>query len=450
MSFSQAFLPVQIFANRYGRTERTFNAINFFRDASNANTSVNIDNSTFLATGNQGGKKREVKLVYFPISCDESGSCSNDVCDAGEVVEPKVMWFNITECTASRVFALNANDIRQVDFQTWDFNETALNIMMSELPAFRRKLAKAMITKAYALAGQHADGNETHNLNLIDAAGRINPLGMVKIEQEYDDLGLPNPYTLGGGQFFSFERMRNIGGLNDDGVFVNRSGLGNVFYDNALQGQLFNDLTNGDWALTVDPQTFKMITFSRNAGIFRTDLASIDDLATLRRSSTIGSIHGTFIDPATGLMYDFDAKYYDCDDQWRFQWRLEWDFFVMPEVVCNDTIGTVNGLMKWRTCPQVDLPCPTGVSPSTPATIDTFAWTPVLADLPTIYNSIIDGFVSQNNEVTIVTLADLAAYMTDNSNITFTVNGATIEYTGIAGSPISATFNNAAVTATFA
>lgn len=453
MAFAQAYLPIQKFANRYGKTSRTYEAIRFFAETSNANTTISIDSNTFLAMGSQAGKKREVKLVYFPISCDEGGSCEDNVCDTAEVVEPKAIWFNITECTASKVFAVNAENIRQVDAQEWDFNEVAMNIMLSHLPAFRLKLAKAMITKAYALAGQHADGNETHQVvNLTTAAGRVNPMGLFGMQQEYDDLGLNEPRVLGGGDFFDVAKLTEMGGLNDDGIYINRLTNTNVYYDNGLQGKLFNDLVNGNWGLSVSDEVFKMVTYSRNAGQFRTDLGSPDDLATLRRQSTIGSIHGTFLDEATGLIYDYDAKYDDCTDQWKFQWRLEWDFFVLPEVVCNDTIGTVNGLMKWRTCPQVIADCPEGQSPSVPATVNTYTWTPSggeMTSLANIFQSTIDGYIA--NQTTPVAIADraaLVAYMNDNSNITFRLDGTAIEYDGT--EDIAATFNAGAVTANFA
>jgi hypothetical protein len=451
MAYNQAYLDNLQFALNYGNTDRTYEAIKFFVETSRANPLITMDDTSFLAKGQRSGagKKRQLRLVYFPILCEDTGTCSENVCEDGTVVEPVLQTFNITECTASAVYQINADDIRLMDAEV-SFTDIARNVMMSALPAFRRKLAMAMITKGYSLAGYHEDGNEFHKIvNLTDAGGRINPLALTWLNKEYTDLGLESPRILGGGDFYAWKEIKAIGGLNDDGVYINRSGNNMVYYDDALQSALFNDLSNGDWALSIDPRTFKLVTFNKNAGMFMTDLDSPEDIAELRWRSTEGYIRGVWYDPMTGLLYDFDAKYDACDDIWKFQWFLEWDMFMLPNITCNEPNSLVNGAMKWRTCPIAIPNCPTGQSPSTPVASDTFSWTPTLADLAQIYNSSINGFDSvQNEPVEITTAAELATYMTNNSNIVFTANGSDIEYTGQHG--IAVSFNSGAVTGTFA
>lgn len=451
MAYNQAFQDNLQFALNYGNTDRTYEAIRYFVETSRANTTISMDETSFLARGQRSGvgKKRQLRLVFFPILCEDTGTCEDNVCGDGERVAPQMEVFNITECTASAVYEIQADDIRLIDDEV-SFTSIARNIMFSALPAFRRKLALAMITKGYSLAGYHEDGNEYHKIvNITDPGGRINPLSLTYLNKEYADLGLRSPRILGGGDFYAWRELKNIGGLNDDGVYVNRAGNNMVYYDDNLQNTLFNDAANGDWALSIDPATFKLVTYNKNAGMFMTDLNSIDDIAQLRWRSTEGYIRGTFYDPMTGLLYDFDAKYEDCDDIWKFQWFIEWDMFVLPNITCNEPNSLVNGIMKWRTCPIVIPNCPTGQSPSTPVTATPFSWTPTLADLAQIYNSSINGFDTvQNEPVAITTLAQLATYMTNNSNIVFTVNGSDIEYTGQHG--IAVSFNSGAVTGTFA
>lgn len=451
MAYNQAFLDNLKFARRYSDGDRTFEAIRFFVETSRANSGITMDETSFLAKGARSGagKKRQLRLVYFPARCGDEGSCSENVCDSPTIVEPAMQVFNITECNASAVYGIQADDIRLIDDEI-SFTEVAREIMFSALPDFRKQLAKDMITKAYALAGYHADGNEFHKIvNITDPGGRINPLGLTWLNKEYADLGMNEPRILGGGDFYAWQQLKDIGGLNNDGIYVNRAGSNIVYYDQGLQNQLFNDTANGDWALSIDPRMFKLVTYNKNAGMFVTDLNSIDDIAQLRWRSTEGYIRGTYFDERTGLLYDFDAKYDACDDVWKFQWFIEWDMFALPKTVCNEGDELVNGIMKWRTCPIVIPNCPTGQSPSTPVASDTFSWTPTLADLAQIYNSSINGFDTvQNEPVAIATLAQLATYMTNNSNIVFSVNGSDIEYTGTHG--IAVVFNSGAVTGTFA
>lgn len=159
-----------------------------------------------------------------------------------------------------------------------------------------------------------------------------------------------------------------------------------------------------------------------------------------------GFIEGTLIDPETGIPWDLYVRYNECTSQWNFQLKHRWDFFVMPDVACN--IQGVNGIMHWRTCPEVLAECPTGVTPSPAVTPETFSWTPTMANITSVSTSIIAGYGAvQNSPYPTPNIAALAAYMNANSQITFTVNGSAIEYTGV--TPITANFNGT-VNATFA
>jgi hypothetical protein len=448
MAYTEANVPVLVYAQQYGQLDRTYNVFEALRRASAASPGIGLKSTFFDGTPYAPGKKRTVKLVYNPINCDDGGSCDDNVCTPGTPQQPKIEDFDITECTSSVKFTLEADDLRFVDANNWTFGNQGMALMMEQLPTYRRKLALALLTKTYALAGVHADGNPTHQVvNLATAYGRPAENGVLNMQKEYTDLGYGDPYILGGGDFYTVQRLRQIGGLNDDGIYVDRLPFNNVYYDDALAGQLFNQLTLGNWAISIAPGTLKLITFNANAGMFRTDMGSPEDMAQQYYNGSPNFIRGTFFDPGTGFTYDFDAKFEDCTHTWTFQYRLEWDIWAMPPIVCNDTIGIVNGIMKWRTCPQVAAACPTGTSVSIPLTEDTYSWTPTLEDLETIYQSSISGYNFSGSGEAIADIGDLVAYMNAHSNTTFTANGADVEYTGI--SAISATFNNGAVTATF-
>jgi len=446
MSYQNANILIQQFVNNYGNTGRSYSVFPFVIQTSTANNKVILDPNTFLRAG---GKLRQVRLTYWPILCDTEGDCSTNLCSPGVRVEPKQVMFDITRCFSSKVYSIDKDDIRLLDNNQWDFTNTAKQIIVSALPDLRRGLAIEWETLLYSMAGIHTDGNDEHRITVTNTStGVVNPIGKLDIEREYLDAGFMSPNILGGQEVYYWKAMVGIGGLNAQGQYINQVDTSNAWYDEGLGDLILNDTANGGHIISIDPQVFKYVYYLENAGIFRTDLLSIEDLGLLyKRGTGDAFIEGTLVDPVTGIAWDLYIKYDVCDHLWTFQFRHRYDFFVMPDIACN--IQGVNGIMHWRTCAPVLAPCPTGDAIPSPATAQFFSWTPTLADLPTISQSIIGGFeTTQNSPVAITSLADLAAYMNQNSQITFAVNASTIRYSGYTA--ITATFNNADVTATFA
>lgn len=445
MSFQNAGLLVQSFLERYGNRDRTWETINFVQQLSNANRRITIDPNTFLKGP---GKLRQVRINWFPILCDDAGDCDTNICDAGTKVEPRQMMFAIDKCIASQRYSIDVDDIRLTDNGNWDFSGVAMEIITGALPNLRKQVAIEWETLLYNMAGVHLNGNTTQRVNPIqNDAGVVNPLALAQIRKEYRDGGFDRPYILGGDDIYYLKEMVAMGGLNAQGQLINRTDIGNTFYDDGLAVEILDDEANGGWIFSAAPEMFKYVWYSENAGIFRTDLANPQDLTLMFNRGVDGFIKGIFIDPLTGMMWDLYINFDKCDQQWVMQLKHRYNFFLMPDVACNG-VG-VNGLMKWRTCPFVQTACPEG-SPIEPTDLTTYSWTPTLADIPTVYQSLIGGYGVTNNEGQDIngTLGAVAAYMTANSNYTFTVNGSDIEYEGY--SAISGNFNNGELTFTFA
>lgn len=447
MSFANANVLIQEFVNNYGNTQRTYRAIEFVRDVSNANNSITLDSNSFLRGA---GKKRSVRMNYFPILCGDEGDCSSNICDTGNVVEPAQAMFDITECTATPIYAINKDDIRMVDNANWDFSGTALSIIASALPNMRQKLALSFVTKLYELAGVHIDGSATKRIATTNNAnGVVNPIGKFDIEREFMDGGFMTPYILGGAEVYNWQKMVGIGGLNAQGQNIGQLNTQNSYYDDGLSATILDDITNGEHILAIDPQVFKFVTYSENAGIFRTGMASIDDLPNLYRNNFGGFLEGSLIDPVTNLLWDLYIKYDECNSRWNFQLKLRWDFFVLPEIACN--VQGVNGIMHYRTCPPIQVQCPSGSPLASPAGATTFDWTPTLANIPVISQATIGGkSYTWNSPVAINSLVDLVAAMNEAyspSNPLFVVDGSDVEYSGY--SALSGSFNNGDVTFAF-
>jgi hypothetical protein len=445
MSFNNANVLIQQFVQNYGNTTRSYRVIDFVRDVSRANNNVRLNPNDFIFAG---GKLRQVRMNYFPILCDTDGNCDTQtLCSTGEVVEPKQQIFNIDRCIASKVFAINKDDIRQIDYNTWDFNGTALEIINHALPSIRRSMAIEWETLLYSMAGIHPDGNETHRVTVTDPTrGIVNPIGRFEIEREYMDAGFTSPYILGGAEVYNWEQMVRIGGLNAQGQRIDQLSTERAYYDDGLGDLILNDTANGSHILAIAPETFKYVYFLQNAGIFRTDMASINDLGMLYRGVTGGYLEGVIIDPVTGIPWDLFIRYDECTGQWNLWFKHTYNFFVMPDVACN--IQGVNGIMHYRTCPYVIADCPTGTTPSPAVSAQSYAWTP--GDIFPLYvaTSNIGGVINQP-AILVSNLTELAAMMNDNYAASiFAVSGSAIRYNGY--SAITGNLNDGAVTITFA
>jgi hypothetical protein len=426
MSFQNANILVQKFINDYGNRTRTYRAINFIRDVSIANVKTTLDPNTFIKGP---GKLRQVRINYFPIQCDTEGSCTGNLCDDGEVIEPAQTMFNITRCTASKVYKIQKDDIRFTDNDGWTFTGVALEIIGSILPDMRRNLAIDWLTYAYTLVGIHRDGNLTHRISPVNQGnGVVNAKGLLEIRKEYVDGGFQPPYVLGGDDIYWLQEMTKIGGLNAQGQQINRVDTANTYYDDGLSDIILDDTANGGHILSITPDAFKYVFYSENAGIFRSDMTSINDIGMLYSRGTNGFIEGVLVDPVTNILWDLDVNYDKCNKYWTVKLTHHWDFFVMPSVACN--IQGVNGLMHWRTCPEVLLPCPTGDPMPSPASSHTYSWTPTTA-YPFFAHSSQIGQIQNQPNANITSLDDLVAMFNDNGGgVVFTKSGSSIHYTG--------------------
>ena len=466
MSFINAGQKKIFFAEQYGNRGRTFAPIEFALRTSNANRNVRLSapggSMSEMGDGSflfDAGKLRKIQLNYYPIQCDVEGSDSQTLCASpDEVLAPSQIDFEVTQKTTTKKYGLQADDIRYVD-NNWDFSDHALEQIGSILPAMRKLLATDLTTYMYAKAGKHSDGNTTKRVpSAVSTTGSVNFFGgRITIDKEYRDAGLSEPNVLGGDEVYYWMKAIGLGGQQETGIQTNRIDSSNVWYDDGLGTQVKGDSANGGWVLAIDPAIFKFITYSNNAGLWRTDLSSITDLD---RLYTFGGgadfILGVITDPVTGLICDLYVNFEKCASWnnnkpgWTFYLQLQWDIFVMPPVACN--IPEFNGITVWRTCPAVVAACPTGDTPSPAIAATTRSWNPgsIFTDL-TIYNATVGGVtVSYSEGVDIADRAALAALMNDaTGNVyDFGVSGSNIQYDGV--SNISVSFNDGAITGTFA
>lgn len=435
MSFENSSVILQRFIDNYGNTDRNYEVFNFVANTSSANSKVELDPSSFLVAP---GKKRQVRINFWPIQCNTEGSCDTSLCDAAqEVLEPHQQTFDITRCYASKIYGINKEDVRLTDNAGWNYEGIARQIMVSIMPQVRRDIAIDYTTRLYQLAGVFPDGNLQKRISVTNpATGIVNPIGREQVELEYLDAGFMPPYMYGGSELYYWKKMVNIGGLNAQGQYINEVDTTKVNYDNGLSTQILNDNPNGGHFLTIAPEVFKYVWYLNNAGIFRTDIASIDDIGRIYFNGMDGFMEGIFQDPISGITFDLYVNYDKCNQRWTMQLKHTYEFIVLPEVACN--LQGVNGIMHWRTCPPVIAPCPTGDTPSPAVSPTSYSWTPGDILPLTIYESVIGGVANDQSNgvsdgVTVTTLSQLAAFLNDNYNggdTLFSVSGSNIVYSG--------------------
>jgi len=429
MSFQNASLPLSRFIPLWAKNAPIYRTALALIAAARLNNNISASDFGVL------DKKRQFKLNYYPIVCDAEGTCADSVCDPGTRLAPKQQMFNLDQCTASKVYELDFADVRLADDGGMTFSDHARAQIASTLPAMRKLLNEQMQAWLVANAGLQLDGSASRRVSMVTSTnGAVNALGRREIERSFENGGYNAPFIVGGTEVDNWITSTNLGTANNIGQNIGQLSSANMFYDGTINNT-FGD--GGEHIIAFDPTVLKFVAWSNNAGMFATDITSIntgDALDSLFKASKgDGSIRGSLLDPTYGILWDIRIKWHDCggvDDEgyWTYQYRLVWDIFHMPEQVCN--AQGVNGIMHFTSCPPVLAPCPEGdVQPPAPvATV--FSWNPDVA-YPLYIATAKIGSVDSAPAVNVTNDADMAAMLTENGGgIVFTVSGGNIQYTG--------------------
>ncbi|RYD50662.1 MAG: hypothetical protein EOP52_13450 [Sphingobacteriales bacterium] len=350
MSFVNSMLPVARNVMRRAKSNRSYESAQAVIDASRRNNSITAKDF------GMAGKKRQFKMTYYAPICDvdTGAACGANLCAPAAKIEPGQATFDLSRCTASPVFSVASDDVRKVDGDlVWGEHVAAQLAAM--LPQLRKKLARQMLTLILANAGKHLDGTSgAKTVAMANSANAsLNPSGLFKIEREFSDGGYEQPFVIGGGVVDTWRKSVAIGGLNAQGQRIDSLRDRDLYYD-ALTNEVIN-AAGYDSMIAFDPQVFKFIPWSKNAGRFATDLSGIDDINKLFSMGGPNRLRGSFLDPVLNILWDLNVRYDDCEDVYNFEVELQWDIFFLPADVCN--IAGVNGIMRYQTCPEEEVVC---------------------------------------------------------------------------------------------
>jgi hypothetical protein len=402
------------------------------------------------------GKNRTFKIMSYPIDPNSvAANCTGQsICTPGAVAQPEVQLFTLSQCISSNTFTIHSSDLRLVDDGNASISDHALAQIASKLGALRKQLAYNITSSIYANAGTMLDGNPTSRVTMTNSTtGVIQPIGMWDIEKVFADGGFTDPYIVGSTEVFQWRKALEIATNNNTtGQDYAKLGGKGLYYDvnlNAIGG----DLTHGEHILAFDPQSLKFVTYSKNVGIFATDLSSPEQLdALFQRGTTY--LKGAIYDYETSLVWDFYARYdeclYDNDGGFNMFFQLNWDIFYPKMQTLN--INSVNGIFHFRTCPVLLTPCPSGDTPSPAITPNTYTSTPGLSYPGLLYTITANG-VSTQPDATLTSIDDLVAQLnlaTMNTVGFVKASSTTITYTGYKPMSVVLNYNGASVTLTFA
>lgn len=436
MSFENASTqPLGRFILNYSNTNRSYKLLAAILDASRANNLVSVEDLGKTPNGVGTGKKRRARLSYYGPDCDVEGNCDDDVCGPGETTEPSQFDIDINQCTSSKVFKLDVEDVRKVDGNL-DFTDHAMQQVAAKLPALRKLLAVQVGGALVTTLGVQPDGNATRRIQLVNNTnGVINPTGLFHIEKVFTDTGFMNPFIIGADEIFTYKKSKEITGLAGSGLNSGQLGDTNTYYD-SLVNEVFGD--GNQHVIAFDPSTIKFVSWNRNAGIFATDIDKLDKATLIVKEGVEGKWKGTIIDPAYGLAWDLEMYFSACGEYLNYKFKLHWELWTLPTPNCN--IQGVNGRFHFTTCNPVLPPCPTGDPVPPAATIATYSWTPGLAASAYIGKLTVNGVTSTPN-IKVNNINELAAVLNGNAGgQQFAVSGSNLTYQGFVA--ITGTIND--------
>lgn len=435
--------PLQRNLVRQRFSTRRYETIDAILRASRENVNLQVDDM------GRFGKLRRVKVTRYFSDCDPiADNCNQNFCNPGEVQEPQQEMFDITRCISTKVKTLRKEDLRSVDGD-WTFSDHAMEQIRSGADMAHRELARRIDALLLANAGVHLDGNATHRVTMTNVAtGQIQPVGMWDIQQEFADGGFTaQPYMIGSKEVFQWKKAIGIATENNTtGQDYSKIGLEGLYYDTVLN-EVAGDTANGEHIIAYDPNSLKFVSWNKNAGIFATDLRSIESFNYLYQGGNESFIRGVIRDEY-GLLWDLNIRYNECEEEgWNWYLELNWDIFFPRVQPCN--APGVNGIFHYRTCPVVLAPCPTGDPVPAPATLNTYQNTPGAIFPFRLYSLSVLGTTNSYPEgVQVDDINYLAAILNDGSEGGFYVVGSNLRLKGYSGT--TAVINNGETNLVFA
>lgn len=278
---------------------------------------------------NRTGQKRDLEVLYVQrptvYSYSEITDCASDT-----EPEPLTQTVTVSKFIRSQKMQFTEDKIRGLCMGQDQYVAMWIQNQINNLIT---GLDKAALAELEANIGQYYNSASTSaNYCLINNTGNTpNYYGEASFMQAYTEIGGSGmPLLIGAGKTDLYRRMTQIGCCNEGGIDLSRAGAFAFFYDVNLAGVT----GSADNFYILAPSAVQFLHWNRNRGIYQKETPSF--------------VHTVIVDPVTGISFDLNMKYDDCDRNWVVWLETYWDMFFVPTdaFAVGDPMEGVNGTLK--------------------------------------------------------------------------------------------------------
>jgi len=308
------------------------------------------------------GKNTRYTITRRQSTCTTIVACDQVECtDAGTATNmTSCDYYDSFSCYSSEWHNANVSQFR--DLGSMNVTEVISGHVYDQINKIKDAIDLSVLTSINSNAGSISTAIPYKTVKLIDDATKA-PVWSVdsSIKLDFADAGFPDmPILLGNRTVALWKDSVKRGGLNQNGQYIDSIDTLNAFYDiNVNSTNTAPNNVGNDTLFAILPQVANVITWSANSGIFasRNDSVTLANVDPMRLINTDNStfMHTTLVDPATGMVFDFDIVY---DPKCKkFQWKVMcyYKTIVLPLIGCKD--AAFNGIVKYDVCPLTDPSC---------------------------------------------------------------------------------------------
>lgn len=278
------------------------------------------------ALTNRPGKTPKAYFSWTPPACPTDEECE-EICDATPTsLDDSEVEVTINECIQSPTYEVTFEELKRL---CEGKDERMARLMREQLRVATIELDKELISAFPAGAGGLVDGacaTGTPFTLLRAHTGQdtsVSTDGMIALQQAIEDSGYEGaPIIVANGSFELAMKLQGIACCNSM-VGLNAAELGawRFYKDRYVSSELAGPSLVSPF-LVWAPGMAQLLTRNNNVG----DGRIIDsDL-----------IHDTFVDPRTGIVWDFSLQRTDCGRKWKFHFKLPYALWQAPKTLFRD------------------------------------------------------------------------------------------------------------------
>lgn len=281
------------------------------------------------------GKNRLVKLRYNQRAIPDDiittvanpADCKNGIESAPLEVDLEV------NCYAEYKMAFDQADLRTL---CESGNEYRLSVIRDGIDALLTNMNNQLLAKMVLNFGTYQDGSAEKDFALIDTNQPV-PYEWAKMVQEYQEIGGQGdmPLVVGACGFDLYAIMANMGCCNQFGTDVSRATTAFYFKDDNVNNIVGRPGSCSGVMLV--PGMVQILQWYKNVGEYAQPWNGKYEYEQL-------------VDPVTGLIFDMDTHYDDCDRRYVIKLYKHFDLHVIPADAYKPTdrlFGT-NGSLKFN------------------------------------------------------------------------------------------------------